>query len=89
VDKRTDIWAFGCIFYETLTGRPLFGGTTPSDTIAAALTRDIDVAGLPRSVPGHWGLMLRRCLDRDPKTRLRDIGEMRVALQQRDLADTR
>src|SRR4029453_14225926 len=49
VDKRTDIWSFGCVFYEALTGRPLFGGATPSDTIAAVLTREIDLAVLTPS----------------------------------------
>jgi len=84
VDKRTDIWSFGCVFYEVLTGRPLFLGATPSDTIAAVLTREIDLGRLTPSVPGHWRVILRRCLDRDPRTRLRDIGEMRVALLQKD-----
>jgi Tol biopolymer transport system component len=80
VDKRADIWAFGCVFAEMLTGRQLFSGDTISDTLAAVLTGAIDLSDLPPALPGAARRMLRRCLDRDPKTRLRDIGEVRVAL---------
>jgi serine/threonine protein kinase len=81
VDKRADIWAFGCLFYELLTGRRLFGGATASDTLAAVLTRDIDLDRVPAPLPPRVRQLLARCLDRDPRTRLRDIGEARVALQ--------
>jgi eukaryotic-like serine/threonine-protein kinase len=80
VDKRADIWAFGCVLYEMLTGRRLFGGETISDTLAAVLTGNISLSALPASVPAHLRRLLLRCLDRDPTTRLRDIGEVRVAL---------
>jgi hypothetical protein len=81
VDKRADIWAFGCLFFEMLTGRRLFGGDTISDTIATVLTGDIDLAVLPATLPPPVRQMLSRCLDRDLKMRLRDIGEARVALE--------
>jgi eukaryotic-like serine/threonine-protein kinase len=81
VDKRADIWAFGCVFYEVLTGRRLFDGATASDTLAAVLTGDIDLDRVPAPLPPRVRQLLARCLDRDPRTRLRDIGEARVALQ--------
>jgi hypothetical protein len=80
VDRRTDIWAFGCILYECLTGSLLFAGSTVSDTIAAVLRADLDLAALPASTPESVRHLLERCLDRDPSTRLRDIGEARVVL---------
>ena len=76
VDRRTDIWAFGVVVAEMLTGRRLFDGETVSDTIAGVLTRPIDVASLPLAP------LLRRCLERDSKLRLRDIGEARIALEE-------
>ena len=82
VDKRADIWAFGVVLYELLAGRRLFDGETVSDTIAAVLTRSIDLDALPRDVPPHVRALLARCLERDPKRRLRDIGEARVALEE-------
>ena len=82
VDKRTDIWAFGVVFYEMLTARKLFAGDTASDTIAAVLTREPDYSALPAAVPAHVRSLLARCLDRDPKRRLRDIGEVRHQLEQ-------
>jgi eukaryotic-like serine/threonine-protein kinase len=84
VDKRADIWAFGCVFYEVLTGRRLFEGATASDTLAAVLTGDIDLDRVPARLPPRVRRLLARCLDRDPRTRLRDIGEARVALQRWD-----
>jgi serine/threonine protein kinase len=79
VDKRADIWAFGCILYEMLTGTSAFGRATLHNTIAAVLMHDLKWHTLP-SVPPAVRWLLRRCLDRDPTTRLRDIGEARVAL---------
>src|SRR5215212_216202 len=75
VDKRADIWSFGVILFEMLTGQRLFAGDTVADTIAAVLTRDLDLATLPADVPPHVHTLIQRCLDRDPKRRLRDIGE--------------
>ncbi len=81
VDKRSDIWAFGVLLFEMLTGKPLFAGETVSDTIAAVLTREPDFASLPAAVPAHVRSLLARCLERDPKRRLRDIGDALHELQ--------
>ena len=80
VDKRSDIWAFGALLYEMLTGRRLFAGETLSDILAAVLTRPPDLAGLPAATPRGVRRLLERCLERDPKLRLRDIGEARIVL---------
>jgi hypothetical protein len=80
VDKRADIWAFGVVLFEMLTGCRVFEGQTVSDTLAAVLRADIDLSALPASTPPAVRRLLTRCLDRDPKTRLRDIGEARVIL---------
>ena len=81
VDKRADIWAFGVVLYEMLTGRSLFDGETVSDTLAAVLKTETDWAALPSATPARVRQLLRRCLERDPKRRLRDVGEARVALE--------
>ena len=78
VDKRADIWAFGVVLWEMLTGRSLFAGETLTDTLAAVLTREIDWSLLPHSTPPALVDDLRRCLERDPKKRLRDIGDVRL-----------
>ena len=77
VDKRTDIWAFGCVLYEMLTGRVAFKGGTVSDTIVAVLGSEPDWDALPDGTPASVRLLLQRCLDRDPKRRLRDLGDVR------------
>ncbi len=77
VDKRADIWAFGVVLFELVTGKGLFTGETVSHTLAHVLTREIDLSQAPAAVRP----LLGRCLDRDVKTRLRDIGEARVAIQ--------
>src|SRR5438093_2138037 len=82
VDRRTDIWSFGCILYECLTGRRLFHGETVSDTLAAILERPFDWSELPKGTPPRLRELLQRCLERDPRRRLRDIGEARIALEQ-------
>ena len=80
VDKRTDIWAFGAVLFEMLTGRRAFGGETVSDTLASVLRSDVDWAQLPAGTPQHVRTLLARCLERDQSRRLRDIGEARLAL---------
>ena len=80
IDKRADIWAFGCVLYEMLTARRVFKGHEISDVLAAVLRQDIDWTALPSDTPPRLRRLLERCLDRDMKTRLRDIGEARVEL---------
>jgi Tol biopolymer transport system component len=80
VDKRTDIWAFGCILYECLTGRQAWGGETASDVIARILKEQPDWSALPPSTPPRVTTLLSRCLEKDAMERLRDIGEARIAL---------
>ncbi len=81
VDKRADIWAFGAVLLEMLTGKRLFSGETTSDILAAVLRGDIDWSGLPNSTPPGVRLLLRRCVERDRKRRLRDIGDARIELE--------
>jgi len=80
VDKRADIWAFGCVLYEMLTGTRAFGGDTTSDTIAAIIEREPDWSRLPASTPSSIHRLLRRSLSKDAKRRLRDIGDARAEL---------
>jgi serine/threonine-protein kinase len=76
VDKRTDIWAFGCVLFEMLTGRAAFDRDTTSDTLVAILEREPDWSALPTATPPAIMRMLRRCLEKDPRKRLRDIGDV-------------
>jgi serine/threonine protein kinase len=78
VDRRADIWAFGVVLYELLTGKPLFHGETVSHTLAEVLKTEIDFAPIPA---GRYRQLLQRCLDRNLKTRLQHIGEARIALE--------
>jgi serine/threonine protein kinase/Tol biopolymer transport system component len=78
LDKRADIWAFGCVLYELLTGRRPFAGATVSDTIAAILTREPDWHALPPDVPVTVRQVLSHCLEKDSRRRLRDIGDLRL-----------
>ncbi|MDL2718194.1 MAG: serine/threonine-protein kinase, partial [Acidobacteriota bacterium] len=80
VDKRTDIWSFGVVLHEMLTGKRLFAGETVSDTLAAVLRQDVDLAALPAETPDRVRHLLIRCLVREPKLRLRDIGDARLEL---------
>jgi Tol biopolymer transport system component len=80
VDKRTDIWAFGCVLFEMLSGRLAFPGRTTSDTIAAVLTAEPDWSLLPDSTAPAIHELLRRCVEKDPKRRLRDIGDARIEI---------
>ncbi len=80
VDKRTDIWAFGCVLFEMMTGRSPFAGPTLIDTLAAIVERPPDWKAVPPSTPAHLVRVLRRCLEKDPRERVRDIGDVRVEL---------
>ena len=80
VDKRADVWAFGVVAYEMLTGRRLFSGDSIPETLAGVLKTEIDFSSLPPTTPATTRRLLERCLERDPKRRLRDIGEARIAL---------
>ena len=80
VDTRTDIWAFGCVLYEMLTGRVTFAGDTVSDSIAKILEREPDWSALPASTPASIRRLLLRCLTKDPKKRLRDIADVRIEI---------
>ena len=81
VDKRTDLWAFGCVLYEMLTGRAAFASDTISDTIAGILEREPDWRALPAATPPGVTRLLRRCLSKDPKRRLHDIGDARIEIE--------
>ncbi len=81
VDRRADIWAFGCVLYEMLTGRRLFEGETVSDVLAAVLRTEPDWNLLPPTLPPSVRRLLGRCLERDPRQRLRDIGDARLDLE--------
>ncbi len=81
VDERTDIWSFGVVLWEMLTAERLFTGETASDTMAAVLRADLDFTALPAETPEGVRRLLRRCLERDARRRLRDIGEARVRLE--------
>ena len=87
VDKRTDIWAFGCVVYELLTGRRAFGGATVSDAIAAIIEREPDWTRLPDGLTPGARRLLRQCLEKDPKRRLRDIGDVLLQLDETPSAD--
>lgn len=78
VDKRSDVWAFGCLLYECLTGRRAFPGETISETIAAVLAREPDLNRLPEGTPGRVRDILRRCFKKDPHLRLHDIADARI-----------
>src|SRR6185295_10290609 len=77
VDKRADIWAFGVVLYEMLTGKQAFAGETVSDTLAAVLRAEPEWDRIPTPMQR----LVRRCLEKNPKQRLRDIGEARVAIE--------
>lgn len=81
VDRRCDIWAFGCVLYEMLAGRKAFAGETMPETLAAVLKSEPDWSALPETTPIAIQRLVRRCLRKDPRRRLRDIGDARVAIE--------
>src|SRR5258706_436599 len=80
IDRRADIWAFGAVLFEMLAGRRAFEGDTVSDTLASVLRAPLEWELLPETTPPSVVRLLKRCLERDPRKRLRDIGEARIAL---------
>ncbi|MFI5372080.1 MAG: protein kinase, partial [Candidatus Eisenbacteria bacterium] len=81
VDKRSDIWSFGCVLYECLAGRQCFEGETVSDLIARILQTEPEWEALPAKTPGRIRELLRRCLEKDARRRLRDIGDARIEIE--------
>jgi serine/threonine-protein kinase len=81
VDRRTDIWSFGCVLFEMLTGRQAFSGNTSADILAAVIERNIDWSAIPADTPPELTRLVRRCLQRDVKQRLRDLGDARLELE--------
>jgi Tol biopolymer transport system component len=88
VDKRTDVWSFGCVLFEMLSGRMPFTGETTPDVIVAILEREPDWTGLPADMPPALARLLRRCLEKNPRRRLRDIGDALEDLSNEALAET-
>ena len=82
IDKRTDIWAFGCILFECFSGRRAFGGDSVSDAIASILLREPEWSALPADTPQAIRELLQRCLQKDANQRLRDIGDARLAIDE-------
>ena len=83
IDKRADIWAFGVVLYEMLSGRRAFDGDDISTTMASVLMREPDMSALPAETPAGVRTLIARCLVKDPKQRLRDIGDARLLLEEK------
>ncbi len=86
VDRRADVWAFGVVLYEMLTGRRAFEGADVSDILASVLRQDIDWAALPVNTPAPVRRLLKRCLERDPRKRLSALGDARLEIDEPDAA---
>ena len=82
VDRRADIWAFGCVLYEMLAGTRPFEGETISDLLAAVIKSEPEWSALPQKTPPSMQRLIRRCLMKDPRQRLRDIGDARIAIEE-------
>jgi serine/threonine-protein kinase len=82
IDKRADIWSFGVMLWEMLSGQRLFDGETVSDTLAAVLRKEPEWGALPADTPPRIRRLVRRCLERNPRDRLRDIGDARIAIEE-------
>ena len=89
VDKRADIWAFGVVLFEMLTGQRLFARETPSDVVVAVLTHEPDWSLLPEGTPAGVRRLLRRCLTRDARNRLHDIADARLELSDAEVSAAR
>ncbi|MCB1007815.1 MAG: serine/threonine-protein kinase [Acidobacteria bacterium] len=87
VDKRADVWAFGVVLYEMLTGESLFAEGSVIDTLSAVMRKPIDLDRLATDLPPRLRDLVARCLERDPRRRLRDIGEARIALEDPRVAE--
>jgi len=88
VDRRADIWAFGCLLYEMLTDRRAFEGETVSETLAAVLKDEPRWGALPTTTPEPLRRLLVRCLEKDPRRRLRDVGDARLELEEAEAGDS-
>ena len=88
LDERADIWAFGCLLYEVLTGRRAFDRETIADTLAAIIEAEPNWGALPAATPPMVGALIKRCLRKDPQRRLRDIGDARIEIEDALSGDT-
>ena len=81
VDRRVDIWAFGAVLFEMLTGKKLFDAGDVSEMLASVLVKDPDISSMGNHVPAHIRSVVRRCLVKDPRQRMRDVGDVRLAME--------